>query len=688
MLATATLLAACGGAPRPPVAPDLPTPVQRTAQPAEAAPANSELFTKLDNGLLVSITRCAPGAEAQLQLGVFAGSMFVAPGLAEIAAKMLTESSDVSQGRPSLEQAISRLGGGLQIEIGPLTTWINLRVPANRWHEAQTALRTALAAPALSRNQIERIRDELVNARCMAIRQAPLQAMARALLLGEPGTAAYITSLLDRDPSEVSLFLARMYRPDRAVVAMRVPEPPTEVLASLGRGDLNLASWSPPAASGGQAPLLERGFQAGIYWAPDETVGSCRVAIVSFLPDLTRPDAAGLLVVHACLTLDGSGGRLEQMLRTRGLGHLRWRSELVQTADALAVVLTTTASPADAAESWRALQDARQSLRDVPPNRSELELARRRASLTARLGEGDATSRLRLHTSLALRGSTPDALERRIAALQPPAVFNLPVAVETYLQQVPAAMVAIGGQVPASLMDVRRFEVLPPALTLQSTASNATTQAAAATPWLDQAAEVAGGAALLRRFDGFEAKTRVSTDRAPAVTDQLSWHIDGTLQRTREVLGAKIETKLRGDSWSEELDSDKQALNSHEAGLLQREMERHPLALLAAHVRGDLDFRPIAQRNVGDRDLMVLEALGTRFDRLRVHIDTISHLVRVVEVWETMPEGTVVHLEDAWSDYRSTGGLRAPFRRITTQNDGQNRIETLFSRWAPLLTRN
>jgi hypothetical protein len=175
----------------------------------------------------------------------------------------------------------------------------------------------------------------------------------------------------------------------------------------------------------------------------------------------------------------------------------------------------------------------------------------------------------------------------------------------------------------------------------------------------------------------------LANDRSPAATELLSWRTDGTLRRTREVLGNKIETELSGSTWTEQLGDQKLTLSSSEVALLRREMQRHPLALLAAHARGELPFRAIAQRNVGDRDLMILEAGGDRFDRLRVHIDTISHLVRVVEVWETMPDGTSVHLQDAWSDYRSTAGLRAPFRRITTQNDGQNRVETVFSSWLP-----
>jgi hypothetical protein len=59
--------------------------------------------------------------------------------------------------------------------------------------------------------------------------------------------------------------------------------------------------------------------------------------------------------------------------------------------------------------------------------------------------------------------------------------------------------------------------------------------------------------------------------------------------------------------------------------------------------------------------------------------------VRVVETVETLPDGTTVHLEDAWQDYRTVAGLRVPHHRMTTQDDGQNRVETVFTKWSPTL---
>jgi hypothetical protein len=628
---------------------------------------------------MVAITASGPGEEAQLQLAVFTGSMFVAPGLAELAAEVIVAGADPSEGRPSLVQAVANLGGKVQVEIGPVTSWISLRVPGREWTKALTALRAALVAPTQSRNQIERIRQDLVQERAATLRSRPDVAMTRALMLGEPGTAQYLSALLDRDPTEISLFISRMHRPERAMLALRVPGEPSEIAAELARAGSPMASWSPPG-SAGAASMLDRGFTAGLHWSPGKTAGPCRVAFVFFMPDRTAAMTPEILILQECLTLDGTGGRLEQLQRERGLGHVRWRSELVQTADAVSILLSADVQQHEVVPLWETLLLARTSLRDVPPTPNELELARRRAMLAIRFGQLDATSSLRIETQLLLRGTNMVEVEKRHAAAGQQTT-DVQAAVPAFLRM-PVAGVVIGGAVPADLENVHAFDVLPKSFD----AGPVTPSSAAATtgaPWLAQAIEAVGGQATLRRFIGVEAEGRLANDRSPAATELLSWRTDGTLRRTREVLGNKIETELSGSTWTEQLGDQKLTLSSSEVALLRREMQRHPLALLAAHARGELPFRAIAQRNVGDRDLMILEAGGDRFDRLRVHIDTISHLVRVVEVWETMPDGTSVHLQDAWSDYRSTAGLRAPFRRITTQNDGQNRVETVFSSWLP-----
>jgi hypothetical protein len=686
LLAVAAALAvavACGSPPPPPPPPpEAPPPAP---PPVRAEPAARAFTGRLPNGMGLSVSEARDGELAQIQLGFLVGAAFVAPGLAELAAEAVLQGADASRGRPSLEQAIAGLGGMVQVVVGPLTTWIGIRVPPARWQQAQAALRRALDAPPLPRSQLERIRDGLVAQRCAAITADPGRMMAATLLLAEPDTTAHLSSLLDRDASEIGLFQARLLRPERALLALHVPGDPAAVGAALlgGKGD-TLAGWQPPALAAPEPRLLARTHQSGWYWSPDAARGTCEVVWLQLLPSLANPDAADLYTLHACCTLDGAGGRLEQLQRERGLGQVRWRSEFLHGADNFALLLRTEVAAADVPRLWQVLQAARSSLRAVPPNASELELARRRAALTAGLGLLDSLTRQRTQALLAVLGSNTAAFDRRLAQLAEPAALDLAAATAAYLA-LPTMLIVVGGTIPPDTPDVRQFTLLPPGLQPDREAEPTPTQAGA-TPWIDRASEAAGGAGLLRRLTGYRGEARLRGHQAPPATETVSWQIDGALHRIRQILGAEIETKLVGNVWTERLGQQQVTLTAGDVGVLRRELERHPLALLAACCRGTLAFQTVAQRHVGDRDYMVLQASTDRFDRLRIHIDTSSCLVRVVEVWETMPDGTTVHLRDAWSDYRSVGGLRAPFRRVTTQDDGQNSIETSFTSWQPLLS--
>jgi hypothetical protein len=95
-------------------------------------------------------------------------------------------------------------------------------------------------------------------------------------------------------------------------------------------------------------------------------------------------------------------------------------------------------------------------------------------------------------------------------------------------------------------------------------------------------------------------------------------------------------------------------------------------------------FRTVTTGEAGDRRLAVLETNDGGFERLRMHIDVESGLVRAVESWETMPDGSVVHLHEAWQDYRPVGVLRAPFHRLTTRDDGVQRAATAWTAWTPV----
>ena len=207
----AVVAAACAGkppAPKPvtPAAPP-PSPIRTAPAAPVATPPAARQIVRLDNGITTFLTRSAPGRQALVQFGIAAGTSMMFPGAAELALQALVDGADASQSRPSLRQAIAGLGGTLQVHAGPLTSWIDLRVPGGRWREALVALRLALQSPPWSRAQIERLRDQFVAARTGALLRDPAATMAKLLLQGEKSGAGHVLALLDRDAAEALMGL-------------------------------------------------------------------------------------------------------------------------------------------------------------------------------------------------------------------------------------------------------------------------------------------------------------------------------------------------------------------------------------------------------------------------------------------------------------------------------------------------
>jgi predicted Zn-dependent peptidase len=682
MAVAATVLAGCGGPPPAPPTPDLDKPKFRAELPATA----EQQLLRLDNGLAAYVETLPIGSDSQVQLAVLAGSLFVTPGLAELAANVLLQSSDPANGQPSLKRRIEALGGRIEIRVGLMTTWFDIRISTFRLPQALVALRNALDSVTQSRSQIGRMRSELVQSLTAEIQTDPIPLAARLLLHAVGGTGPYLHSLLDVDPSEVSLFHSRLYRPDRCLMAIATPrrlEEATPILADSNA----MAGWLPAPPVPGVSAVMNRTFQSGLYWAnvPGRP-NSVRTAIVMRLPDATMFGSAEWLVMHSCLTLGGRGGRLERMQDEAGLSHVQWQSHIESTPDTMALVMSATVKHTEAADLWRVLNRARQSLVDVPPTKSELQIALRRAMLNADLASLSNSDRLRLAANMLTRGAVPGGLMARLQEMTDPATWD-PRKAATAFQETPAWMVVVGAGRPDDMPGVVAFDLLPEGF--KATAEQSPTPAAVATtsPWLTRARAAMGGGENFAKITGFTATSTVVADRSPTATDTTTWLQLGKLTRKRQVLAQTITTELDGNEWSESMDAVRKSLEVREAKLLRHEMMRHPMMLLAAEASGSLLFRPIAQRSTGDRELMVLEAVGDEFDRLRIHIDTESYLIRAVESWERLPDETLVHVRETWSDYRSAGAMRAPHRCRTTWNDGEHQTETLFSDWRPLMNQ-
>ena len=692
-MAAFVVLSACAGSPPPaPVAPTPPPPkAPPPAGPAAQAPAPAQVpapapatLQRLANGVLVFLRQAPAVRLVRLQANLQAGALAQAPGLAELTAHVLAETADPARGRGSLRQIVDGLGGTLQIQVGPDTTTFDVRVPRARWLEAATALSSALTTVPASRSQVERVRALRLRQCAVEFGRDPVLALAGQLLRGATDTSRHFGELQDRDASEVAAFHARHYRPESLRIQVEGDLTSEAVLGALRSGGAaDLERWKPPTAPP-PAGRLARTTESAIHWTPDAP-GRCEVGLLLELPPTAKASAAAF-VLQDCLSLDGTGGRLERFQQQLGIGHVRWRVAVVDAGDTTALLLRAELDAAEAALAWRCLQLARESLRDVPPTASELELAARRAPLTARLPLLDPGSRLRAELRLAERNETLRDLDAELAArsVTPPSNDEIAAFLAT-----PVAMIVVGGTAPADLAPLHRWQVLPTgfernesgaAATLERTAAE---RAASGAPWLAHAVEAVGGADRLRRLSGWTSVAEIVHAEAPSVRESVDWSFDGRLVRRRELLGQTIVTTVEADAGTETLSGTTVNLSAAELQQLRAEPARHPLAILAAHVRGELPFEYVAKRAVEDREHVVLQALGGRGDRLRIHVDADSHLVRRVELWATLQDGSVVRIEEAWSDYRPVAGLRVPYLRQVDQDDGKNRLETVFESFVP-----
>lgn len=692
------MLHGCSGSPAPaptPVEPApavvdpaaLPVPIEApplVPLPGEQGTSPSPLIARdlLPNGLNLAVLRHQPDATrtARIALQFAAGTHTGRPGAADLAAWLFAHGADVTEGRLGLHREIERLGGTLSVELGPMSTWFTVRIDESRWQAALDALATALTAPPPSRGVLERAQRELLADRATALLADPVVLTTARMLLGDAGGSAHLASLRERDASEGVVFQSRHYRPDRAALVLEVPAAPTAIVDAARLRFTNWQAAKLAGATGAENPA--HGFTAGVHWATDDRRDSTDCALVFALPDPVAREAAAVHLLLNCVTMSGLGGRLERLQIEAGLGDVVFVPRFVSCGETAALVLTTRTTPERAARLWQLADRARTSLRALPPTPSERALARSRTWLSLRRADVDSGTRLRALTLRLIAQVGEDQLLERLTDLeQPDAITG---AITDAFLALPFGLVAVGGAPPADLPTVQRFEHPRDDGIADGAEADGERLIAAATPWLDQALQAIGGRDRIRQLVGLTAAATVRTEGAPDTAESYEWLFQGSLHRTRTVLGATVVTDIRGKEWVEKAGTETARLTPVEASWRLHDAERHPLTLLAAFARGQLRFRLLAMQRVDDRELVLLEAVTETFERLRIQIDRESGLVRIVESWSTSPEGMPTRTVDTWSDYRTVDAVRVPFRRATIVDDGQSRRVTDFEDVRPL----
>ena len=689
------MLASCAGPQPAAPAAAAPTATQPTAAsaPAPAAPAQQDAAAvqsplgkrlSLENRLDVALMRHAGDLTQSAEIAVMlqGGTETSRRGAVELAAHLLVHSADVTSGRQSLARQVEQMGGILTVDIGRKSTWIHVRTPAAAWQRAAQALATSLEVKDAPRSQVERSQQELIARQVDASKRDPVGVATLRILLGDESPASHAQDLQSRDAGEAVAFHRRYYRPDRSLLVVRAPGAEAQVEAAV-RASFGAWEAANPAPEG-EITTSAKPLPKGIAWIRDGRAADapCDVAMVLQLPDSLAKDAVALHVLASCLTVDGIGGRLERLQQEAGLSRLQLRAETIRFGEGSALCLRGTMLPQEAVRLHSTALAARQSLRDIPVSTSERTRARAAAWLSLRSAGANASTLLRDEIERIVLGVDANAQMQALIDLDRPGAPGAET-VREFLS-LPLTTIVLGGEPPAGVSDLRLCPLEPEAVAIPVAQANDAAMQAEALPWKRRAIDAIGGTDKVSGLFGYSADRTVETEGAPSLEESTTWTASGDLVRTRKVLGASIETRLQGSAWTEDAAGKRAQLTPQEAEWRRREAARHPIALLIAWNRGDLEFRRIATRKVGDRELETLEALGEKFERLRIDIDRESGLLRSVECWAQSPDGVATRTIETWTDYRTVDGIRAPFRCTTVVDDGQSQRVSTYLRFAPV----
>lgn len=622
---------------------------------------------------------------ALLRLTLPVGSRSDQTGVAELAAWAVAEIPAPGDHRPALRRSIEEGAGSLRIRVGAQHTSFELTVARKSWAAALEQLIAAIRTAVASEDQTERLRRSQVVAERRRLSAADLATAIEILWTTGAAPERYLTELEDRTAAEVEAFRNARYRPAGAVLALWIPgQAPGAVLDAAGEA---LTAWSSDAEAGSPTPLTEiplprspegprpdpealKPAANSIVWAADDG-DTCRFALVLPLPPASAPGTLGTLAQLECVTMEGVGGRLERA------GADRLEAGIHDDVGIHRLVLMGEGSPARALETWKALTTTLATLTEQPPRGSELHTALDRLRLRLLARHDDPWGWLDLATQRGLLGAEATDLTQQLEQIEKMMALDPDPAVKP---PGPAVMVVVGGRPPAEAgADVTAARPFADAAGAEAPDESAAQIEAASEP-LAAAVRALGGKVRLSQLRGLAAAlTRRSSDGA-AVAETIWFAAPDGLRAVRQILATTIETVIGPRQSYERVGEKKLQLTHAETELILDRVARHPLMLMAAQARGEVEFRLVSTRRVGDREMAVLERVDPERERLRILVDTGSGLIRTVETRERRVDlGARVHVTERYDDYRPLAGIRVPFRCITTIDSGGQEITTTWS---------
>ena len=658
-----------------------------------APPAPPELAL-MPGGMRVAFGASDDGA-AHLQLTVrHRGLAAHRVAIAEIAADYITDVPLAESRNPSLRRAIADLGGTLTVEVDPRTTRFVVTAPREDWRRVLQLFGTALSTPPTSNDRVAESRDRVLRALTDRLSSDPLGSTVERVRSYElEGVSTWLAVAEDATLGQVAAFWRRSYVTDGCVLAARVPDVGLPRL--LRAVDESFADWVGDQRKRLPATIESTPPAGGLFWAagPDPA----RTAIVLMPAPIASPLTALEWIAIECLTADGVGGRIGSAIQTEIGTEPGFAPRIVDEGTSVRIELRGELPSWAIRRFSEATQAAFQSLADAPPSDEAIRRAAARARLRLFTQLGTPKGWMAWATHAVYAGLIPNVQWTGNAAkkIQVPGadVWETTLATLSKVERAAVAetfrsfadrrslVVVVGGN-PDPAQPTDSFARVPDAFVApqreRSVTADEAAQLAAATALKERAIQAVGGPQFVALARGLTMRGLTRSGQGPELIHESYYAFDGRLHRMARVLATEIETLITPEQAYEAVLGRRVELSKIERASLLAEYERHPLMLLGAWLRGEASYRLLSMREAHGREIAILERRAGSAGRLKIHVDTESGLIRVVESEDLRTVG-LVYLREEYGDYRTSDvGARVPHRRVTYVDDG---LRGLLTEW-------
>ncbi|MHC5066140.1 MAG: hypothetical protein ACYTG5_19445, partial [Planctomycetota bacterium] len=491
----------------------------------------------------------------------------------------------------------------------------------------------------------------------------------------ELGSEARYAQLQDVDASLVEATYADGYSTQGSVLSMVVPN--TEAQTLLRQAEIIMRPWTGTEAI--EVPVSSTsGLQLGVYWAPTKIDRSTLILMIE-APDTEGIEAAARLTALQALSARGIGGRFGELLGQMFPHEVGFATEMRHRGERQYLVLSAQVASGQVLSIINGFSSAIASMTSEPPDAESIVTAAKQVRMRLLLQQENPKEWLAWSTRMTQKGLNLEAAYREtLAALDRPTTMALGAAF-TGLADAELTWIVLGGRPPLGnesigLLDDNAFRQGP------ATVSDASRslQTTLADTVLRKAIDAMGGGNRILGITGYAAKSKTTGSSSLQFEDSEWFDVAGRLRRSRTILETNIDTLIDGPNADQRSGEEIKTMGASDVEETIARVRRHPLLLLQSYLLGKDQYRLVAMRTAGDRQVAILELLDTTKPRFRMHIDQGSGLVRAVETSSEFPELGVVMVLDSYRDYRNVSGLRVPFHRSRTNYGGAGDSVTVW----------